>query len=371
MNILYLINHLNIGGITSYSLALSRGIIRRGHRVYVASSGGEMLSEFIKEGALYIHIPINTKQEVGPKIMLCMFKLLPVIKKNNIDLIHSNSRTTQVLGSLLSIFTGTPHISTCHGFFKKRFFRRIFPCWGKKTIAISEPVKEHLCVDFKVRPENIAVIHNGIDTCRFAFEKDTLQARRAVNRKVFGLNTNDFVVGIIARLSGVKGHVYLIRAMQTVIDKYPQAKLLIVGEGKMKDELLKLSRNLGIKNKVFLRTEACDTASVLSSIDIFVMPSLKEGLGLALMEAMAFGLAVIGSNVGGIKSLIQDGHSGLLAEPGNIEQLSAAIIDLLNDAKKREFLGNNARDYITKNFSQEKMVLETEKAYLECLSAKD
>lgn len=337
----------------------------------MASSGGEMLSEFIKEGALYIHIPIDTKQEVGPKIILSMFKLLPVIKKNNIDILHSNSRTTQVLGSLLSVFTGTPHVSTCHGFFKKRFFRRIFPCWGAKTIAISEPVKEHLCLDFKVRPENIAVIHNGIDIQRFALQKDVLTVRRAVNRKIFGLGANDFVVGIIARLSDVKGHAYLIRAMQMVIDKYPQAKLLIVGDGRMKDELLKLSRNLGIKGSVFFKTEVYDTASVLSSIDIFVMPSLKEGLGLALMEAMAGGLAVVGSNVGGIKSLIQDGYSGLLTEPGNIEQLSKAIIDLLNDAKKREFLGNNARGYITKNFSQEKMVLETEKAYLECLNAKD
>ncbi|MDD5238092.1 MAG: glycosyltransferase, partial [Candidatus Omnitrophica bacterium] len=140
MNILYLVNHLNIGGITSYSLTLSRGLIHRGHRVYVASSGTGLLSEFIKEGAFYIHIPIDTKQEVGPKIILSMFKLLPVIKKNNIDILHSNSRTTQVLGSLLSVFTGTPHVSTCHGFFKKRFFRRIFPCWGAKTIAISEPV---------------------------------------------------------------------------------------------------------------------------------------------------------------------------------------------------------------------------------------
>ncbi len=159
--------------------------------------------------------------------------------------------------------------------------------------------------------------------------------------------------------------------MQTVVDRYPQAKLLIVGEGKMKEELVKLTQALGIKSSVFFIPEVYDTAPILSALDLFVMPSLKEGLGLALMEAMASGLPVIASNVGGIKSLIEDGHSGLLTEPGNSEQLSKAIIDLLKDQQKREFLGNNASDFIAQNFPQEKMVLETEKVYLECLNAKD
>lgn len=370
MNILYLTNHLNIGGITSYVLTLGAGLKRRGHRVYVASGGGQLLSRFIEEGIIYIPTPINTKQEASPKIILSMFKLGVVIKEYGIQILHSNSRTTQVLGTLLGIYSGIPHISTCHGFFKKRFIRKLFPCWGKRTIAISEEVKRHLHEDFLVKEKDIAVIPNGIDINSFS---DTEQSKeiRGHLRKNLGLSDNDFVVGIVARLSDVKGHIYLIQGMKKVIDKYPQASLLIVGEGKMKPELLRLTRELGIERKVFFMPEVYDTVGVLSAMDLFVMPSLKEGLGLALMEAMASGLAVIGSNVGGIKSLIKDGENGLLAEAADSKGLSEAIMLLLEDRERRKFLGNNAQIFIARHFSQEKMVSQTEEAYAQCLRTKD
>src|SRR3989338_6057439 len=158
MNILYIANHLNTGGITSYLLTLAVGLKKRGHNIYLASSGGVKLAQFIKEGINFIPIPIRTKHEISPGILLSAFKLSSVIRDKGIDVIHSHSRTTQVLGCLLSRFTGVSHIFTCHGFFKRRIFRRIFPCWGKKIIAISEQVKAHLINDFGVAENDIIVI---------------------------------------------------------------------------------------------------------------------------------------------------------------------------------------------------------------------
>jgi glycosyltransferase involved in cell wall biosynthesis len=103
-------------------------------------------------------------------------------------------------------------------------------------------------------------------------------------------------------------------------------------------------------------------------MDLFVMPSIKEGLGLGLMEAMSWGKAVIGSEVGGIKNLIRHGYNGLLVRPADAEELSCAIIELLQDPVKASILGNNARLFITENFSLEKMVSGTERVYRECLS---
>ena len=168
MDILYITNHLNIGGITSYVFTLNCGLKQRGHNIYVASSGGQLLPQFKDLGIVYLPIPIKTKNEVSLKIIISLFKLLSAIKKNDIELVHSNSRTTQVLGCLLNKFSGIPHISTCHGFFKKRFSRKIFPCWGQKVIAISEQVKEHLMNDFGIDEEKIRVIHNGIDVEKYA-----------------------------------------------------------------------------------------------------------------------------------------------------------------------------------------------------------
>ena len=367
MNILYITNHLNIGGITSYVLSLASGLKKRGHNVYLASSGGQLLPRFIEEGIVYIPIPIKTKQEFGPKVIISRVKLSAAIKRYDIDIVHSNSRTTQVLGCLLSRAAGIPHISTCHGFFKKRFFRRVFPCWGKKVVAISVQVKEHLILDFGVAQEDIFVIHNGIDADKF---RPRDEKSRMEFKKRLGLSAGP-VIGIVARLSDVKGHVYLIEAMREVLDANKEAQLVIVGEGRMKEKLVKLAGELKIVNSTFFMPEVEDTRDVLSAMDLFVMPSLKEGLGLALMEAMAAGLAVVASDIGGIKTLIKDGESGLLVEPADVRGLSAAITELLRNPAKAESLGRKARVFISENFSEEKMVSETEKAYSKCLNTED
>lgn len=367
MNILYLTNHLNIGGITSYTLTIATGMKKRGHNIYVASSGGNCLQSFVKEDIKYIPIPIRTKQDIGLKVLFSRQKLLKALKKEPIDILHSHSRTTQVLACLISKKTGIPHISTCHGFFKPRFFRRMFPCWGKMVIAISEQVKEYLIQDFALKEEDIRVINNGIDVNKFIVHN---VQQFTVNKKKLSLSEGP-VVGIVARLSDVKGHTYLVEAMKQVIDEIPDAQLLIVGEGKMKDELVKLTKALGIEKNVFFLPEVEDTREVLSAMDLFVLPSLKEGLGLALMEAMASGLAVIGSDIGGIRSLIQDGKTGLLAKVADSQDLAAKIIALLKAPQMRKILSRTAQDFIAQNFSQEKMVQETERVYSECLSAKD
>ena len=366
MNILYLTNHLNIGGITSYVLSLATGLKKGGHNIYIASSGGQLLSKLKEECIIYLPIPIKTKQEISPKIIISKIKLCGLIKKYRIDIIHSNSRTTQVLGCLLSRAMRVPHISTCHGFFKKRLFRKIFPCWGQKVIAISQQVKEHLMRDFRVDEKNIAVINNGIDVSKFKTQnpKSKMEAK-----KKLGLGEG-LVVGIVARLSDVKGHIYLIQAMGSVLERIPQAQLVIVGRGKMKEELVRLVKDLGIEESVFFMPEVSDTKDILSVMDLFVLPSLKEGLGLALMEAMASGLAVVGSNIGGIKSLIKDGDNGLLVEPADVKGLSAAITELLRNPDKAESLGRKAKIFINENFSEEKMVLETERVYAQCLNEK-
>ncbi|MBI4972833.1 MAG: glycosyltransferase family 4 protein [Candidatus Omnitrophica bacterium] len=367
MNILYLSNHLNIGGISSYLLSLTKGLKQRGHNLYVAASGGELIPQFLEQGIQYIPIPIKTKSEVSPKIIISLFRLLKWIKKENIQLIHSHTRTTQVLGCLIKRFYHLAHVSTAHGFFKKRFSRRLFPCWGDKVIAISQEVKEHIAGDFGVREENIVVIHNGIDINRFREQRT--EDREQIKKK-FGLGDGP-VIGIIARLSAEKGHNYLIQAMKEAIAKIPDAQLLIVGDGKRKKELSDLTKSLNLEKNVFFIPSVLDTEEVLSLMDIFVLPSTKEGLGLSLMEAMAAGLAVIGSRVGGIKALIKDGYNGLMVEPGDSHQLAAAILKLLADPRQRKYLGENARNFVKENFSQDKMSEETEKVYLECLSKED
>jgi len=363
MKIMHLINHLNIGGIGSYALNLSAGLIKKGHRLFIASSGGELLGEFNRLGVEPIRVSLNTKNELSPKIVLSLIKLYKAVRENKIDILHSHSRTTQVLGCLLQRFTGVKHVFTCHGFFKRRFSRRVFPCWPDKIIAISDQVREHLINDFKLSPQRIDLVYNGIDMDKFS--PPSFENRQKAKLKI-GLGSGP-VVGILARLSDVKGHRYLIEAMKDILPIYPQARLLIAGEGKMEKELRKLTEDFGIKANVIFVTNTIDTREVLSAIDFFVMPSLNEGLGMALMEAMSMGLTVIGSSVGGIKTLIKDKENGLLVNPKDPRGISQAIISLISDSKKALDLGRNAHKYMVNNFSRDKMVFNTEQIYLRCL----
>ncbi|MFC1674787.1 glycosyltransferase family 4 protein [Candidatus Omnitrophota bacterium] len=360
MNILYLTNHLNVGGITSYVLTLAKGIKSGGHAVYAATSTGDRLQELQREGIEYIRVPLRTKSEASPKVLFSFFRLLCAVRKYDIDIIHSHSRTTQVVGALLAGFSQAAHISTCHGFFKKRLSRRICSCWGRRVIAISKEVKKHLIDDFGVKEEIIRVIHNGIDTDRFA------RGRESGLKKKFGLKDGP-VVGIIARLSDVKGQVYLVEAMQEVVSQIPEAQLVIAGSGRMEKELKDLTARLDLRKSVYFIPTVADTRELLSVMDVFVMPSLKEGLGLALMEAMACGLPVVGSNVGGIKSLIKHKENGLLVEPKDVKQLSLAILELLRNKEKGADYGQRARELIIRDFSKDEMVRKTIEVYKECL----
>ncbi len=357
MKILFIANHLNVGGISSYLFTLGSGLKQKGHQVYLASGGGELEDKFSQAGIVLLKVPLKTKSEISPKIFFSFLKLKKAVREFKIDLIHSHSRTTQVLGDLLGRTLAKPHIFTCHGFFKPRISRRIFGGWGQKVIAISQQVKEHLIIDFKLDESKVSIINNGIDTKNFG----DFSVRDKMRQELAG--QADFLVGIVARLSDVKGHIYLIQAMPEVIKNFPGTKLLIIGQGKTKDVLIKETRSLGLENSILFISEVKNTKDILAAIDIFVMPSLQEGLGLALMEAMAQGVAVVGSAVGGIKTLIQDKTNGLLVAPANASALAQAIITLLKDSSLRRNLGARAREFIMANFSKEEMVDKTEIIY--------
>ncbi len=361
MNILYLVNHLNVGGISSYLLNLSTGLRQQGQNIYIASSGGDLEDKFSALGARIIRIPIRTKKEISFKIALSFFKLFGLIKKYDIELVHSQSRTTQVLGCLLSRYTGVKHVFTCHGFFKPKFSRRLFPCLPDRTIAISQPVAEHLVADLDFPADRIQVVPNGIDARFFLSAKPKEEIK-----KYLGLGPGE-VIGNIGRLSDVKGHTYLISAMPLILRSFPAAQLLISGEGKLSEHLARQAKELGVSDKIFFVHGSLQAADALAVMDVFVMPSLQEGLGLALMEAMSIGLAVVGTEVGGIKDLLQDGENGLLVKPKDPEGLARAVKELLTDKTKRQRLGTMAAKFIRDNFAQDKMATQTLEVYRQCL----
>lgn len=318
---------------------------------------------FEREGVNCLRFPLSTKQEVSPAVLFSSLKAARIVGRHKIDIVHSQTRTTQVAGTLAgAIMTGAAHVTTTHGFFKPKLSRRLFPCWGCRTIAVSDEVKEHLVKDFKVSGERIRVINNGIDIDRFS---RCDRSRRGEFKAKFGLGTGP-VVGIIARLSDVKGHRYLIEALPKIVTVVPETSLLIVGEGSLQKSLEERVRFFGVSDSIVFIPAVTDVCEALAVMDVFVMPSLQEGLGLALMEAMAAGIAAVGSDVGGIKTLIRHGHNGLLIKPRDPSGISAAVIRLLCNPDERESLGRQAQEDVRVRFPREKMIDQTQEVYEQC-----
>lgn len=364
MKILFLTTHLNLGGISSYTFSLAKSLKRRGHHILIASSGGAIVNEVKRQGITHITININTKSELSPKVPLAIFKLRSIIKSEGIEIIHAQTRVAQVIAEGLAKLNCVPYVSTCHGFFRPHWARRVFGCWGSRVIAISEAVREHLVNDLKVKKESVVLVYNGVDIARFS--QGLSESEKEKFRNQAGLGDGP-LIGIIARLSPVKGHKYLLEAMRKVVDLKPAAQLLIIGDGTLKEELLNQVISLGLKENVIFLGSLVDTAKPLSLIDIFVLPSLKEGLGISILEAQAAGVPVVASDVGGIYTIIKDNENGFLVPSRDSLSLAAAIIKLINNPTLANKMSEVGRRLMREEFSLDEMAKRIEEVYIQCI----
>ena len=367
MKILLLTTHLNIGGIGVYTVGLAKYLKKNGADVTVVSSGGEMTSLLDDEDVRHITLDVKTKSAFGAKVWKAVPRLARIISDGEYDIVHAQTRVAQVLACFVGKKTGIPWVSTCHGFFRyKRLFRKLFPCWGNKVIAISKSVYHHLVHDFKVSPKKCVQIYNGIELDRY---ETLLEEKDASLMKKIGLDPDAFVVGAVGRLSSVKGFKYLVDAFYKAQSKTERnLNLVLFGEGPEKGNLERQICELDLAEKVFIYSGTEGIPKYFSVIDTFCAPSIHEGLGLSLMEAMAASRACIASEVGGLAELVDNGVNGLLVPVKDSSALQEAILSLVHDSDLRDKLSRQARERAMREFSIEKSVKETLAVYKKVVS---
>jgi len=354
MRVLLLATHLNIGGVAVYTVTLAGALKKKGISVHVASAGGELVKALEKDGITHSKIGIKTKFEFHPKLFFALLKLLKFVKKEKIDVIHAQTRVTQVLAYILSKLTPVSYVSTCHGFFKtKRISRRVFGAWGDHVIAISDAVRRHLIEDFGLDKTKVFLIYNGVDSGAFSSVGTVEDEKKALKIKL-GFERSP-VIGSVSRLSPVKGLNYLLLAMKDILKEMPEAKLLLVGEGPSKTYLMELAGKLGIATSVFFALNTTKPQRFLSIIDVFVFYSLEEGLGLSLLEAMAAGKPCVASDVGGVSSVIENDVTGILVPSKDTHALKEAIMRIFRDNELRVSLAERGRALVEEKFSLDGM----------------
>jgi glycosyltransferase involved in cell wall biosynthesis len=190
------------------------------------------------------------------------------------------------------------------------------------------------------------VIYNGVDINRFTQSFDNRQLRNN-----FAITPNSKVVGSVGSLTLEKGHFYLLQSAKMILANYPNVKFLIVGDGVLKRDLEEEARRLGILPNVIFAGTRNDMPRIYSLIDVFVLPSLIEGMPMVVLEAMAAGKPVVASNVGGVSKVVMDNDTGFLVNPRDVDKLTSALLFMLKNKNKASRLGLNAAAKIQSEFS--------------------
>ncbi|MBI4004305.1 MAG: glycosyltransferase family 4 protein [Candidatus Omnitrophica bacterium] len=363
MKILHITSHLNVGGVTSYVLSLSKAFAQRGHRIIVASGGGQLERQVEALGGVSWRVPLATSVEFSPQVFAATRTLSRRLQEEPVELLHAHTRVGQVVADRLSRRHHIPYVTTWHGFFRPNLGRRLWPCTGDATIAISEPVRQHLLRDFHVPTVRVHLIPHGIDTS--PFESPVDPAAQARLRTQLGLPEAAVVVGTMARLVASKGVDHLIRSFAHVRIAVPAAHLLIIGDGEERAALERLAKVSGLDGRVHFAGTLPQTQLALSLMSVFVfLPAEQEGFGLSLLEAMASGRPIVAvRRGGGAPWVLDDSGIGALVEPDDPAALGQAVAQVLRNGEAACRQAGQARAIVKERYSLSRMIDQVEAVY--------
>jgi len=365
MHILHLISSVGLFGAERVAIELSKslkktyqcepiiGVIRNAYNPHE-----EILEEAKSSGINYAIF--QCREQLDLKLV---FSIREYIRKNKIDIIHCHGYKSNFYG-LLASKGQIPSVTTNHNWLTSHWKLKIYcildSLWIRffdRIVAVSKEVKKDM-LRYKIPEEKIRVIDNGIALERFEKVVETKDIKNQL-----GFEENIRIIGTIGSLGMEKGHVYLLEAARQILDVIKGLKFLIIGDGPLRKQLEEKSEKLGIREHVIFMGRRKDIPELLMAMDIFVLPSIKEGLPVALLEAMAAKRPVIATKVGAIPKVIKNRDIGILVKPKDINELRDAVMNLINDPKRMELLAREGLNRVRMDFSADEMCKNYLKLY--------
>jgi glycosyltransferase involved in cell wall biosynthesis len=300
-------------------------------------------------------LPLVARNDVD---LRSVWRLRRLIRRENYDIVHLHTKRAHALSAWLPHGRGAPrYVVTRRMDYPENNncrTRHLYNRCVDGVVAISQPIVD-LLVDAGVDAARIRLIHSGIDAARFTPGADDTGPKRV------------WAIGTVAVLQERKGHRYLLEAVAELKKRGVTLVCRFAGAGSERRRLEEMATRLGLAEEINFLGFVADTPAFLAGIDIFVLPSLNEGLGVAALEAMAAGKAVVASGVGGLAEMITDGLTGLLVPPRDSRGLSDAIATLIADPSRARALGRSAAAHVRKHFTLERMAAGNEDYYYELL----
>jgi glycosyltransferase involved in cell wall biosynthesis len=303
--------------------------------VFVPAHGEGWLARQV-EGCGVAVEPFHLGRPFSPA---CARSLAAAFRRHRIEIAHSHEFSMAVYGAWASWLAGVPHLVTMHGsrYYAGRLRRRVALrsalAASKRTVAVSRTLADSMSRELWIPRAHITMVSNGVQR--------TPSAPKTV-RDELGLPADARLLVAVGNLYPVKGHRYLIDALGLLAPQHPALHLAICGRGDLAERLAAQAREQGLARRVHLLGLRSDVSAIVSAADIFVMPSLSEGLPLALLEAMVAGCAIVASGVGEVGAALEQGAAGVLVQPGDPRALAIAIERLLNDPHLARTLGGRA-----------------------------
>lgn len=293
-----------------------------------------------------------------------------LLRQEQVDLIHAHEFDANVQGTFVAAMTRIPLVATVHGknYFWKKLRRRLAYRWVSRLanmVAVSENLKQFIVETIGVSPDRIKVLYNGVDALPPCECADVDEVRKELD-----LPENDQIVGVVGNLYPVKGHQYLIAGIPAILENCPNTSFVFAGRGQLETELKEQVQRLGLDKRVHFLGLRQDIPRILALLDVFVLPSLSEGLSMAILEAMAAGKPVVATQVGGNPELVLDGETGFLVPPRNSQALVASLVSLLTNKERAIQFSEKGKRRAEGQFSLQTMVRAYQALYDECLESR-
>ncbi len=372
--IAFLIDGLSMGGAERLMVPILKHLSRDDFEPRVCvfqTKEGNPMAESIQA----LDVPVDSLEINRLRDVSALPRLTRYLKENNVKLVHTQLEFANILGNIAAKFMRLPSVCTVHVLppeevkLKTKFHQRAewtsLRMFCDRIVSVSEEARTYHLDIAGFSPEKITTIYNGIDLMEF--RKSGRADRNAIRREL-GIPGNANLMTTVAVLRQPKGIEFMIRALPAVLAADPLAYYLVVGSGPHHDVLIEEVAKVGVKDRVIFAGLRKDVPDLLAASDLFVLPTLTEALPTVLAEAMAVGLPIVASAVGGVPEMVTNGVNGRLVSPGVPAELSDACIDLLSSPEKRKSMGGRGLEIVDEKFSIARQVGQMRELYLDLLS---
>jgi glycosyltransferase involved in cell wall biosynthesis len=381
--ILHIITRLDMGGSAQNTLQTCKKLSGKYETILVHGLSYESrmtdlerriieagVEEVKAQGVKVIPLPSMVRSIRPVKDFRALFFLAWLIFKEKPDIVHTHSSKAGILGRLAAKIAGVPYIvHTPHGhvfyghfgILASKIFlwvERIFSKFTDRMVALTDGERNDYIKLSVCPPQRVFKIHSGVDLEQFMQPN----GNRVEKKRSLGLDQNGTVIGFVGWLLPIKGPAYLLKAMAHIWPEHPAASLVMVGKGELDVDLRTQALKMNANGKVKFLGWREDVHEIIPIFDLLVLPSLNEGMGRVLVEAMAAGKPVVASEVGGIPDLVKHGETGYLVRPADERALANGIKKLLNDPERAQQMGQRGKEYC-RQFSLEAMIAKLDDLY--------